>query len=211
MRILILLTLIVLSSFVNAELKDDGLLTRTVIVHDNRSKIQCSLLVEKVKRKTELNTLYFWYRNDQIKSNAGGYSGNLLHGLYQKYDEQKNLIEEGKYSYGTKIGLWKYWNEHGEVTRTIEYKSGKQNGLDCIYKSEQIWEKSTYKSNQLHGRRLVQSKDSLFVETYRYGKLIRKKAESLVKTPKVKVEKKKEKGNKRKLKEAEKEFINNEV
>jgi len=220
MRILFLLLLVVISSFVCAEIRNDEPMTRTVVVCENEYKITCSVLIEKVKIKTELSTLYFWYQNDQIKSNGGGYSGVLLHGLYQKYDEKKNLVEEGQYAYGTKIGLWKHWNRQGEIIRTVEYKSGRQHGLDCVYQSEKIWKKSTYRSNQLHGKRLIQSQDSLFVENYRYGKLIRKSAKPLVKSPKVKVEKKKkeklkeEKQSKRKTKKekkSEKESVNQEV
>nr|WP_320120044.1 hypothetical protein [uncultured Marinifilum sp.] len=226
MRTLILLFLIHIFSFVYAEKTSHEPLTRIAIIHENGYKIHCSVLVEKIKIKTELNTLYFWYQNDQIKSNGGGYSGLLLHGLYQKYDKQKNLIEEGQYVYGTKVGLWKFWNKQGEIVQTIEYKSGKRNGLDCIYQSAKIWEKSTYKSNQLHGKKLIQNQDSLFIEIYKYGKLVRKSAKPLVKAPKIKVEKKKKEKNKKdnlkekkqnkrkklkKEKKTEKESINKEM
>jgi hypothetical protein len=182
--------------------KNQDLLTRPVVVSQEGKQIHCRVLIEKMEMEPELKATYFWYHYNQILSNRGGYSGVLLHGEYRVYDGDSRLVEQGQFDRGKKQGEWKYWNQQGELVRTVDWKNGVQEGLDCKYSGLSIWDKTKYKSDRMHGRRTLQTADSLIVEVYRNGDLRSRQAKSLIKPEKKKKEKteKKEKSEKREKK-----------
>jgi hypothetical protein len=182
MRILLLLSIIIYPLLLKAEKQKDNFLTRSVVVQEENYLINCRVMVEDVELKIDLKGVYFWFKNSRIWKNEGGYSGSLLHGIYRKYDTEERPIEVGIFHYGRKTGTWKYWNEQGELIRSTVFEKGMKHGLDCIYHSTNQWEKSAYKNNLLHGKKLIQTSDSLFTESYRYGELKSKKSKPLVKT-----------------------------
>lgn len=179
---------------------DDDLLSRLVVIHGQNYEIHCHVLVDKVDEDVNLETVYYWYQHDKIQNNKGGYAGVLLHGKYQKYDQDKHLLEKGTFHCGKKVGIWKYWDTKGELKKTLHWKNGHKKGWECVYLEEDVWIKSQYKSDVLHGKRITHTKDSIKVEIYRQGKLIRENKE-----PKIKPKKPKRIKKKKSLKKTEKE------
>jgi hypothetical protein len=45
-------------------------------------------------------------------------------GLYKSYHPTHQLKEVGNYKKGIKIGIWKFYDENGKLTKTIDYKDG---------------------------------------------------------------------------------------
>ena len=59
---------------------------------------------------------YYWYNEySGVKSTKGGSGGNLLHGKYQRYDENGNLKVEANYYLGLEDGLRRTWDEEGNA------------------------------------------------------------------------------------------------
>lgn len=203
MRKLLLLFLMVLCHHIYAQTHDTDGQTRLVVINQNGKEIHCRLLIDKVELKLDLRTDYYWYQNEQIRKNRGGYSGDLLHGTYKSFDSEKCLIEEGLFLYGRKEGIWKLWDKNGNLLRTNSWENGLKNGLDQYYISNNQFVKENYKDNRLHGRRIMQSKDSIHYEFYRNGELVKNKSIALNKDvveKKKKKEKEKKTAKKRKVK-----------
>lgn len=200
MRKLLLLVLITLCCNVYAQKHDMDSQTRLVIVNQDDKDIHCRVLIDKAELQVDLKAEYYWYQNQQIRKNRGGYSGDLLHGMYKCYDSEERLVEEGMYVYGRKEGIWKVWDDNGELIKTSSWKNGLQNGLSYQYFYDKGWIKENYKNNRLHGRRVHQTVDSIHYQFYRSGELIKQKTQVLHPAPKEK-KAKKEKEEKKDVKQ----------
>ncbi|PXY01811.1 hypothetical protein DF185_03955 [Marinifilum breve] len=208
MRKLLLLFLMVLCYNVYAQTHDTDGITRLVVINQNGNEIRCRLLIDKANLQLDMNTDYYWYSNDQIRKNRGGYSGDLLHGTYQVFDSEKYLIEEGLYLYGRKEGFWKLWDKNGKLIQTTYWKNGLKNGPNHQYIGELQIVKENYRNNRLHGRRITQAKDSIHYQFYKNGRLVKNKSIAVNKNEvekKKKKEKEKKKAKKRKVKKDKEE------
>ena len=126
--------------------------------------------------KTKSNMSYYWFAGNQINITQGGYSGKLLHGLYQDFYLNKNLKEEGIFKQGLKTGRWKHWSEGGRLFEESTFKHGIKNGRYSKYDTAgKMVEKGRYKQGFLHGQHKRISGDSTSVFQYRQGKMINKK------------------------------------
>lgn len=146
--LLILLFLNLYQYLVFAQIKS-GPLTREIIVTKNDSVFRSSILVNDPDIKP-LNLMYFWYYDSDIKSNVGGYGGDLLHGEYTVYDKNNNMAVKGSFSNGVKNGLWKYWFSNGNIKMELNWSSGNLDGVCLYYNSSGTINKSEkYKKNKL--------------------------------------------------------------
>lgn len=69
---------------------------------------------------------YFWYNEySKIKSTKGGAGGNLLHGKYQFFDVNGNLLTEVNYYAGLQDGISKSWDSSGTVIELFKFNKGK--------------------------------------------------------------------------------------
>ncbi len=93
-------------------LLENGL--KAVVEVDNTNK--------KIKPKAEYT--YFWFKSKSILSTEGAYQGDLLHGVYQENYLSKQLKTKGSFKYGLKNGIWRYWNEKGELLKQEKWKKG---------------------------------------------------------------------------------------
>jgi antitoxin component YwqK of YwqJK toxin-antitoxin module len=69
---------------------------------------------------------YYWYNDfSKVKSTKGGAGGNLLHGKYQFFDENGNLINQSNYYLGLKDGVENTWDTLGLILQTYKFSKGK--------------------------------------------------------------------------------------
>jgi antitoxin component YwqK of YwqJK toxin-antitoxin module len=108
-------------------------LVREVIVNYTDSVVRAHILVQTGEPETEDHLMYYWYKQNQIYKNMGGFSGDLLHGEYLVFDIQKNLITKGYYESGLRHGGWKYWYPNGIIRMALEYKDGLPDGKVLFY------------------------------------------------------------------------------
>lgn len=175
---------------------------RTINIHHSDSTITLNVLVEKTEIKPNSNIHYYWYHRDVIHSNQGGYKEKLLDGKYQVITKQGKLITEGYFQYGMKAGVWKKWNEKGELLSISRWEKGVQNGNHEEYEDGQISKKSSYKKGLLHGKYITFQNDTISNEVaYKKGILIEEKPEKEVVEKKSKKKEKKPKSKKGKKKE----------
>lgn len=104
-------------------MKQNGLaMTFTVLDSDKKG----------VKRYDAQKT-YYWYKSQTVLGTQGGSAGQLLHGAYESFYDNKQLCEKGSYAKGLKIGEWNYWQKNGKLIKTEHWNNGRQSGEQIHY------------------------------------------------------------------------------
>jgi hypothetical protein len=125
-------------------------LLREVVVNYTDSIVRANILLQKVDIATSNDLMYYWYNQNKISNNMGGYAGSLLQGSYLVYDNNKNLITEGEFDRGLMNGTWRYWNSKGILKKSAEFKKGQLHGNFMIYDTNgNLLESFKYKSGKL--------------------------------------------------------------
>jgi hypothetical protein len=101
---------------------DDGLDKVRIVEEDKVIKAEIKPLISAPKPKTD--RFYYWYSGNAIHSTQGGFSGDLLNGLYNEYYINRNLKTQGNFKRGLKDGVWKRWNEDGTLKEVANWKDG---------------------------------------------------------------------------------------
>lgn len=71
------------------------------------------------------NWKHYYLENNQLRF-EGGYENGLETGLHTFYFFDGSVKRRGTYLGGEKDGIWEYYNEEKELTVTIEYESGRE-------------------------------------------------------------------------------------
>ncbi len=132
MKLTILILLSAFVSFSQKELKDYSL--NHSLKQDNE-QLQFKVLDTDdrgvwVHRK---NRFYFWYKSQKVMSTQGGSSGQLLHGNFESFYDNKQMSKKGKFHKGLKTGEWLYWRMDGTLIRTERWKNGRLAELRTTY------------------------------------------------------------------------------
>jgi hypothetical protein len=91
---------------------------------DSIQEIRADVLPYKNDPKIKNDRYYFWYYNNIIHSTQGGFNGQLLNGHYVSLYKDKNLKEQGDFKRGLKDGVWKSWNQKGDLTNVTTWDEG---------------------------------------------------------------------------------------
>ena len=152
---------------VAATLYDDGVHTCNI-----------NILYDQVDLRTHKGVFYYWYRNGHINFNSGNYSGNLLHGQFEKFSYSGSLKEKGSFKLGTKDGNWQYWNNKGEIQKEERWEKG-------FLKCRRSWQNDTvttelFRNNKLIAKAITGANDKIIsMERFRKGTLVPAKKISL--------------------------------
>jgi hypothetical protein len=107
----------------SAQIYPDYGLTKIRLI-DSGKTIELEINPVKHEPTVKSGLFYYWYSANQMHSTQGGYSGQLLNGLYTEYYQNKNLKEQGAFNRGLKDGLWKSWNKDGTLKQAVTWDSG---------------------------------------------------------------------------------------
>jgi hypothetical protein len=119
----ILIVLLLISCAAYAQDYPDYGLTKMRLTDSGRvTELEINPIDHVPSIKTGL--FYYWYSANQVHSTQGGYSGQLLNGLYTEYYRNKNLKEQGVFWRGLKDGVWKTWNQDGTLKQVIAWHEG---------------------------------------------------------------------------------------
>lgn len=104
---------------------------------------------------------YFWYKSQNVISTQGGSSGQLLHGSFEAFHENKQLSKKGTFRKGLKNGEWLYWREDGTLFKTENWKKGILRGLEKDYdKSGHVYQTIQHKGKSIQR----ENSDTLLVD-----------------------------------------------
>jgi len=189
--------------------------TREIVLNSADTIKKIRIFIANPKVKIEGNKFYAWYQKQIVLHTQGAWSGKLLQGKYESFYPNHNLLEQGIYDKGWRIGLWKQWYADGTLKEQIIWKNGLKHGtFESFDVNGQLKEKRKYKNGQLHGYTLTFLDGEETRVKYRKGEVLEKKSRSKTKkkikvkketkTPKKKQSKSKKK-KKRKPKKTKKE------
>ncbi|MFZ6052349.1 toxin-antitoxin system YwqK family antitoxin [Halocola ammonii] len=135
-------------------------MSRTLVRKDERVEVQ--YFKENPKVSADPKLTYYWQDAGLIKSTQGGFSGGLLHGKYQVFDTDGNLIKSGYFSKGLKDGEWKKWDGEGTLLKLTHWDDGLLDGTYLIFNDDgNISEKKNFKDGVLHGDQFKLINDTL--------------------------------------------------
>lgn len=115
--------------------------TRFITINRPDSTIQARILITKALFKPNPQKFYYWYANECIHTNQGGFSGYLLHGNYCVFDKNNQLVVKGTFTNGLKTGTWVRWYSNGRRSETSPWRNGLLHGITKIYNEDGTIEK----------------------------------------------------------------------
>ncbi len=121
---------------------------------------------------------YYWFSQNELKSTQGNYTGKLLHGDFEKFDSQGNLLEKGSFEYGLKDDIWLTWHRNGRVATTLKWDDGLRMGeFREFYSNGNLHRSGRYRNDKLHGTLEVFDEVGALTarQRYRNGKLLKEK------------------------------------
>lgn len=130
--------------------------TREIIITYNDSIVRFNILLKASNVKAKTDLLYYWFSDEILHVNRGGYAGNLLQGKYLVFDRKMRLRTEGFYEQGLKTGIWKSWRESGELSSVIKWEDGQKNGKAQFFDNAgRLLKNCTYENDLLNGTMIV--------------------------------------------------------
>ncbi len=143
--------------------------TRSITLSRGDTIINFEILIQESRIKTDPGLFYTWYKSDSINTNQGGFSGYLLHGLFNRYIRHSILIEQGTFKKGLKNGEWKYWDNKGKLIRLTTFSEGLRQGQSFEMVHDTLI-RSCYKKDVIRGLQFHEFGDSVQVVYYKTGK-----------------------------------------
>lgn len=121
---------------------------------------------------------YYWYQSRKIQKTQGGYSGKLLHGNYQKFSRNRQLLKQGSYKKGLPHGNWKFWHANQHLKKEEHWSNGSLTGKVHLYNENgAVLMEGKMKDAQWNGKVLVldSAKNKYHWKFYDDGKEISRK------------------------------------
>lgn len=144
---------------------------RKITITTPDSVIKTSIREKAFSGKVYESCDYYWYYAGKINHNQGGFSGKLIHGKYEVFNNQQKLLTVGGFMNGLKDGTWIRWNGFGKMRESCSFKKGKRDGvLKTFSVSGNLLAEMNYKNDLLDGKSKFYLKDTIIVRKYKSGK-----------------------------------------
>jgi antitoxin component YwqK of YwqJK toxin-antitoxin module len=138
-----------------------------VILNYPDSTVKANILLANFEKPPKSDRVYYWFYQDQINKNVGGYSGRILDGRYTVFDLGKNLITEGMFKKGLKHGTWKKWLNKGGLLSIEEYKNGLKHGRSYQYdRTGKLISMNQYRFGKKNGKCIIYKNDSAITHKF---------------------------------------------
>lgn len=155
----------------------DVLSHKVIVNHGDRTIVAYTKPFKPGNPKTDRQ--YYWFKHNAIGSTQGGYSGKPLNGPFQEFYANKQLSVAGNMNLGLKHGVWKSWNQAGQLSEDYTWSKGIKSGLYHRYDSlGKAMETGVYKNNLLNGKQITLIGDSVKVIRYHNGQVVAPKVKS---------------------------------
>lgn len=144
--------LLLLSGAGIAQKEFKNLLTQTIRVTTDSTRIRASIIAETHEVKTSNDKYYFSYKGGQIKRVRGMIVGKILDGEFSELDEDNNVLIAGIFDEGLKDGEWKKWYTNGELKEVANWEKGEQTNAFSSYSiGGELEEEGEFKDGKKHG------------------------------------------------------------
>ena len=126
--------------------------TREIVLNSADTIKKIRIFIANPKVKIRGNKFYAWYQKQLVLHTQGAWSGKLLQGKYEAFYPNHNLLEQGIYEKGWKVGLWKQWHANGTLKEQVVWKKGLKHGIFELFDlNGQLLEKGFYRNGYLSG------------------------------------------------------------
>ncbi len=145
----------------------------SIVVRQAGQLTKAHILLDNPSIKVHNNRRYFYYTRGEIQQIQGGYHGHLLHGEYCNFANKDQLQTQGWFKNGLKHGLWKEWNEAGDLIKETSWHKGKVSGPFTHFDQRKNQVVKGHNSNgRLNGRIKTYSNGELqTIDRYKNGEL----------------------------------------
>ena|ERR1035437_2832404 len=165
---------------------------RTVNIVTTDSIIKTTACYQTRKQKPQPEYNYYWYDAGKINHNTGGFSGKLLQGKYEVFDNQQKMRVKGTFEYGLMTGNWTRWYSNGNIQTVCTYKKGLPQGkVETYTVAGKLRSVLNYRNGLLQGKSYFYQPDTTIIKKYKSGVEIVKKDKSKRKTSFLKKDKNK--------------------
>lgn len=77
--------------------------------------------------------IYYWMKAQRVVATQGASSGDLLHGTFEAFYQDKQLARKGAFNRGLKNGKWQYWRPDGSLLKAETWHKGSLRGKQIQY------------------------------------------------------------------------------
>jgi hypothetical protein len=135
--------------------------------------LQFQVCADDLSVKPADHLVYYWVSAGKLHHSKGDYHGELLHGNFTSFFENRQLKSKGEFRKGLKNKVWKTWYPSGELKSITSWKKGVQHGQRKSFSEEGKLESiAHYRHGRLHGEQSTFSNDSVIgQEEYKKGQL----------------------------------------
>lgn len=155
-----------------AQMPDHGLYN--IHITDSGKNVRTQVIPFSGTIHPRAGLLYYWFGNNSVHEQQGGYSGKLLNGIYEESDKNHHLLQQGTFRNGLKDGIWKTWAESGRLTSIITWEAGIKTGKFTYFDNNGTEIQSgMYDLGQMDGKIIYyRGTDSAKTVVYKNGKII---------------------------------------
>jgi antitoxin component YwqK of YwqJK toxin-antitoxin module len=164
-----LILLLIVKGFSQSNTND----IRHFSIVEGDSVVKSSFITKPTKNKLNELFTYYWYYDGKINHNQGGYSGKLLQGTYEVFDNAGKLIEKGQFKNGLQTNIWTTWYPNGTIKSIVDYKNGFAEGKAKIFDDKRkLIALKHYNKGILQGKSIFYMQDTIIMKKYKDGKEI---------------------------------------
>ena len=148
-------------------------------VREKGFDIECYISLKKLKSYDD-DKIYYWFKSGGIHQSLSNIGGDVLHDSYLKYYRSNQIAEQGIFNYGLKTGVWRDWNEAGQLVLQEQWNNGYKHGKSISYNTNgDLKLKGDYKNNIKVGRWInYKTKDTVY---YKKDAVFKEKPQGFIK------------------------------
>lgn len=112
---------------------------------------------------------YYWLGEGRLHFTYGGYTGKVVHGIFEKFNRQHDLLEKGEFQYGLREGKWVSWYPNGKWRAISHWTEGERSGtFREFYSNGALKTTGRHVGDKLQGKVYSYSSEGKLVSKKRY-------------------------------------------
>ena len=141
---------------------------QSIRIESENSIAECNITDLQVPNP-ESGLTYYWLKNRKINYSQGAYAGHLLHGKYQSFFPEGDLMESGQFKKGLKEGVWRNWGRNNQIQAEYTFSRGGKDGPFKEYVAGQLLRSGDYKDGVYNGKIVLHQNTGIEALVYEDG------------------------------------------
>ena len=94
--------------------------------------------IQILHSKEILDSICTWHYPNGEKEYRATYVSGILHGKFEHWNENRQLVRTGQYQNDEQVGVWTYWDQHGKIKEKKNFSTGEGLSSDELYQKMSI-------------------------------------------------------------------------